>query len=264
MRRYPFYQVDAFTDRLFGGNPAAVCLLDRWPEDSLLQAIAAENNLSETAFVVPEGEIFALRWFTPVAEVDLCGHATLASAHVLFRERKHADTELTFQTRSGQLFVRRRESGYAMNFPLTPSYPVDVPPEALLKGLGFSPEAVYEGTDYLAIYPSEAHIRRLQPDFSLLRQLDRRGVIVTAPGEEVDFVSRFFAPKLGVPEDPVTGSAHTQLAPYWASHLGKRKLRAWQLSRRGGALVCEVTDYRVILIGQAVTYLRGEIEVPEL
>lgn len=254
------YQVDAFTTRVFAGNPAAVCPLDRWPEDRLLQAIAEENNLSETAFFVPTERGFRLRWFTPVAEVDLCGHATLASAHVLFEILGYPQPAITFETRSGDLIVERRDGLLAMDFPATAPKPCRAP-EALIAGLGRRPVEVLEAHDYLVVYDSEEVVRDLSPDFAKLRELDRRGVIATAAGREVDFVSRFFAPKYGIPEDPVTGSAHCELTPYWAPILGKDKLNARQVSRRGGDLYCQLKGDRVIIAGSAVTFMEAEIRL---
>ncbi|RUO36276.1 PhzF family phenazine biosynthesis protein [Aliidiomarina sanyensis] len=263
------YQVDAFTERPFGGNPAAVCPLGGWPEDTLLQAIAEENNLSETAFFVPEGAGFRLRWFTPKAEVDLCGHATLATAHVLFARLAYEKPEVTFYTRSGELRVKRVSEGYQMDFPASIPLPVD-PPQALMVGLGVAPEQVLAAYDYVVVLGSEKEVRELNPDFQTLSELDGRGVLVTAPGEDVDFVSRCFFPKLRVNEDPVTGSAHCELAPYWAERLNKHNLRAKQLSARGGQLQCmvEVNEEthaaeRVLLVGKAVDYLDGMIRLPD-
>ncbi|HRF74233.1 MAG TPA: PhzF family phenazine biosynthesis isomerase [Accumulibacter sp.] len=252
------YQVDAFASRAFEGNPAAVCPLHDWLDDALLQAIAEENNLSETAFFVATGEGFALRWFTPVAEVDLCGHATLASAHVIFEIMGHAKPVITFATRSGDLRVQRQGSLLEMDFPSTPAAPCAIP-AALLAGLGRQPLEVLAADDYLAIFASEAEIRTIMPDPGCLSQLDRRGVIVSAPGIEVDFVSRFFAPKYGIPEDPVTGSAHCVLTPYWAGRLGRNTLSARQVSKRGGNLGCSLQGDRVLLSGSAITVMETEI-----
>ncbi|HXH71780.1 MAG TPA: PhzF family phenazine biosynthesis protein [Mariprofundaceae bacterium] len=254
------YQVDAFATRPFEGNPAAVVPLSSWLDDALLQAIAEENNLSETAFFVPTLEDFALRWFTPVTEVDLCGHATLAAAHVIFEHLGYTKHAISFATRSGKLIVRRAGKQLQMDFPARiPRFCAC--PEALLKGLGQQPVELLAADDYLAVFDDEEMVRAIEPDHALLRQLDLRGVIVTAPGHDVDFVSRFFAPKFGIPEDPVTGSAHCQLTPYWAERLGKKILNARQISRRGGDLVCEMQDERVLLAGHAVTFMSGEISV---
>ena len=256
------YQVDAFTDRPFRGNPAAVCLLDAWPEDWLLQAIAAENNLSETAFLVPAEQGYELRWFTPLAEVDLCGHATLASAHVLLRVRERSEDAVTFHTRSGELTVRQREGLLAMDFPATPPRPCPAP-DALLRGLGHTPSEVLAAQDYMAVYDSESDIRSLSPDPTVLKELDLRGVVTTAVGEDCDFVSRFFAPKLGVVEDPVTGSAHCELAPFWSARLGRTVLEAHQVSSRGGRIRCLPDGDRVGILGKAALFLKGEIYTGE-
>lgn len=256
------YQIDAFTRRVFGGNPAAVCPLERWLDDGVLQAIAAENNLSETAFFVPEGDGYRLRWFAPLGEVDLCGHATLATAYVLFEILGRNGDEVRFQTRSGTLTVRRDRERLVMDFPLQPPRSC-APPEALSAGLKQTPLAVLAAADYLAVYATEEEILALQPDLRELERLDLRGVIVTAPGRDVDFVSRFFGPKFGIPEDPVTGSAHCTLAPYWAQRLQRHRLTARQLSARGGELECELQGERVLLYGQAVRFMEGEIELPD-
>jgi PhzF family phenazine biosynthesis protein len=252
------YQVDAFATRAFEGNPAAVCPLEYWLDDDLLQAIAEENNLSETAFFVPSAKGFELRWFTPVKEVDLCGHATLATAHVLFESLGFAESVITFETRSGDLLVRKRGSLLEMDFPAYQLTACEIP-EALVQGLGVRPVEVLADDDYLAVFESEATVRAITPNHALLGLLDLRGVIVTAPGADVDFVSRFFAPRIGIPEDPVTGAAHCKLAPYWAERLGKETLSARQVSKRGGNLACEVKADRVVLSGSAVTFMEGEI-----
>jgi len=258
MNTIKLYQVDAFAERLFAGNPAAICPLDAWPDDALLQAIAAENNLSETAYFVPVEKDFHLRWFTPVAEVDLCGHATLAAAHVLFEVLGYDGECITFKTRSGDLIVTRRGTDLAMDFPAVLPQACESPP-ALMAALRLPPSEVLVADDYLVVYKDEAMIRDLSPDYAKLRELDRRGVIVTAQGREVDFVSRFFAPKYGIDEDPVTGSAHCVLTPYWSGRLGRTRLSAKQISRRGGVLHCELHGERVTLVGKAVLFLRGEI-----
>lgn len=252
------YQIDAFATRAFEGNPAAVCPLESWLDDGILQAIAEENNLSETAFFVPSKKGFELRWFTPVKEVDLCGHATLASAHVIFEILGYAKQAITFETRSGDLFVERHGKLLKMDFPARPPAPCMLS-EILLKGLGQRPVEVLAANDYMAVFDSEATVRAITPDQSLLSQLDLRGVIATARGTDVDFVSRFFAPKSGIPEDPVTGSAHCTLAPYWANKLGKNILSARQVSKRGGNIACEVNSGRVMLSGYAVTFMEAEI-----
>ncbi|MGA8863127.1 MAG: PhzF family phenazine biosynthesis protein [Gallionella sp.] len=256
------YQVDAFTTRLFSGNPAAVCPLDAWLDDNLLQAIAAENNLSETAFFVKSDIGFHLRWFTPVTEVDLCGHATLAAAHVIFTILGHANPAIAFETRSGLLTVMRQGELLVMDFPSVPPTPCAAP-EALLSGLGLGlhPAEVLAADDYFAVFASEDEIRAINPDFTQLAALDLRGVIVTSRGREADFVSRFFAPKFGIPEDPVTGSAHCTLTPYWSAKLGKRVLNARQVSKRGGDIQCELKGDRVAIAGHAVTFMKAEISV---
>lgn len=250
--------MDAFTDRIFGGNPAAVVPLLSWPDDLLLQAIAEENNLSETAFFVSSEKGFKLRWFTPVKEVDLCGHATLATAHVLFEILGYSKQVIIFETCSGELFVEKKGKLLEMNFPACAPIPCD-PPQTLAQGLGQRPIEVLVADDYLAVFDSEATVRTITPNHALLGQLGLRGVIVTAPGTDVDFVSRFFAPKYGIPEDPVTGSAHCELAPYWAQKLGKYTLSAKQVSKRGGHITCEVKGDRVFLSGGAVTFMEAEI-----
>jgi len=254
------YQVDAFASRVFEGNPAAVVPLASWLDDTLLRAIAGENNLSETAFFIPSQKGFKLRWFTPGAEVDLCGHATLASAHVLFTHLGYSGPVVTFETRSGDLMVERQGQFLVMDFPSRPPTPCAAP-QALLGALGRQPVEVLAADDYIVVFDTEDAIRFIEPDYAQLQLIDLRGVAVTAPGREADFVSRFFAPKLGVPEDPVTGSSHCELAPYWASRLGKTDMRARQLSRRGGEMLCRLDGSRVMLSGTAVTFMEGEITV---
>ena len=252
------YQVDAFTTKVFQGNPAAVCPLEIWLEDDMLQAIAEENNLSETAFFVPIATGFSLRWFTPSKEVNLCGHATLAAAHVIYEFMEFKDSFITFSTRSGDLYVRKQGKLLQMDFPAYNINTIDNS-EVFLKALGTRPIKVFADEDYMVVFDSEATIRSIRPNFELLSLLDLRGVIVTAPGSDVDFVSRFFAPKLGIPEDPVTGSAHCMLAPYWAEKLGKNILSAKQVSKRGGNISCEVKADRVVLSGNAVTFMVADI-----
>lgn len=260
-----FYQVDAFADGPFTGNPAAVCLNERWLADATMQAIAAENNLSETAFLVPEGEDWGLRWFTPTTEVDLCGHATLAAAAAVFDGAEDDDTEVVFHTASGALTVRRLGDRYELDFPAIPPLPFDTPPPAdLVEGLGRAPGEVLDaGHNYFCVYASEGEVAGLTPDFARLGALGDKRVIATAPGasDDVDFVSRFFAPTVGVDEDPVTGSAHCSLAPYWADRLDQRTLRAQQISARGGLLEVEDRGARVLLRGGAVIVIRGEFFV---
>jgi predicted PhzF superfamily epimerase YddE/YHI9 len=260
--RLPMYQVDAFTDSLFGGNPAAVCPLDAWLPDATMQSIAAENNLAETAFFAPERGDYALRWFTPTVEVDLCGHATLASGHVVFSFLEPKRERVSFHTvKAGTLTVSRRGDMLVMDFPARPAEPCE-PPAGLLAALGGAPREVLRARDHLVVYASAAEIVALQPDLAALGDVDCWAAIVTAPGENgIDFVSRFFAPAQGVPEDPVTGSAHCTLVPYWAERLGKTEFEARQVSRRGGALRCTLNGDRVSIGGKAVTYLEGRIEV---
>ncbi len=257
----PLYQVDAFTSRLFGGNPAAVCPLDDWLPDELLQAIAAENNLPETAFFVRRGERYRLRWFTPAVEVDLCGHATLASAFVLFEFVEPGRDRVCFDTRSGELAVARQGERLAMDFPSKPPAPCE-PPPGLLEALGGEPLEVLKADYYLVTYETEAAVRALRPDFAALRAATGTGVIVAAPGEQADFVSRFFAPAYGIDEDPATGSAHCTLVPFYAQRLSKSSLEARQVSARGGELYCEQRGDRVTIGGQAVLYLEGRIRLP--
>ena len=261
--KLPIYQVDAFTDRLFGGNPAAVCPLTEWLPDSVMQSIAAENNLAETAFFVPEEGGYLLRWFTPEVEVDLCGHATLAAAYVIFEFLDRQKSAVGFRTlKAGVLNVMRDGELLSMDFPSRPGKPV-VPDPQLSTVLGKAPVEVLASRDQMAVYEHAADIAGLKPDFRALAKLDCFAVIATAPGENgVDFVSRFFAPGQGVDEDPVTGSAHCTLVPYWAERLGKTEgLQARQLSRRGGVLTCGLKGDRVSIAGNAVLYLKGEIDV---
>ena len=259
--RIPYYQVDAFTDHVFGGNPAGVCLLERWLPEPVLKRIAGENNLSETAFVTPRGEEFELRWFTPTVEVDLCGHATLAAAYVLFHERKIAAPQIRFHTQLGVLGAARDCETVTLDFPAWKAQATEVP-AALADGLGWIPREVHKTRDYLAVFADADEIAGLKPDMAQLARLDCLGLIVTAPGRDCDFVSRFFAPGAGIPEDPVTGSAHCTLIPYWSQRLGKTKLHARQLSVRGGELFCEDRGERVGIGGRCVLYSRAELEIP--
>lgn len=255
------YQVDAFAGALFSGNPAAVCILDTWLPDSLMQNIAMENNHSETAFVVKEQDNFHIRWFTPKAEVALCGHATLASGHVIFNHLNDPKSELSFQSLSGELKVRKEGKDLILIFPEDSIQEIEIP-ENIVEAIGLSPVGACKGkTDYMLIYQDQSQIEKIQPDFRKLKETNARGIIVTAPGKETDFVSRFFAPAVGVDEDPVTGSAHTSLIPYWSKRLAKIELTAIQLSSRRGYLKCKYLDDRVEIGGQAVTYLIGEIDV---
>jgi predicted PhzF superfamily epimerase YddE/YHI9 len=258
--KIPIYQVDAFTSKLFAGNPAAVCPLDQWLDDSVLQSIAAENNLAETAFFVRTGDRHHLRWFTPAVEVDLCGHATLASAYVIFERLAPHLHCVAFDTRSGELLVRRAGDLLEMDFPALKPKPVPMI-HLLAEGLGKTPRELYSARDYLAVFDTQDEVLELEPDMEKIRVLDRFAVIATAPGRDCDFVSRFFAPQQGVPEDPVTGSAHCMLAPYWGERLGKRELHARQVSKRGGEVFCGTAGDRVKLRGRAVMYLEGSISV---
>lgn len=257
------YQVDAFTENLFGGNPAAICLLDKWLPEDQMQQIAAENNLAETAFITTDDDGYHIRWFTPTVEVDLCGHATLAAAHVIFTETDYEDDEIIFTSQySGQLTVAKNNGLLTLNFPTDTYERVPTPP-VLTEALGIEPMETYKGkTDYMAVLPSMRDVQDLQPNFTKLSTIEARGIIVTAAGEKsADFVSRFFAPQSGIDEDPVTGSAHTTLTPYWAKELNKTELAAVQLSERKGHLWCTHLDDRVEISGHAVTYLEGFISV---
>jgi PhzF family phenazine biosynthesis protein len=259
----PYYEVLAFTDRVFAGNPAGVCILKEWLPDELLQKIAAENNLAETAYLIDRGGYYDIRWMTPTVEMDLCGHATLGSAHVLFRHLGRSGDSITFQSRSaGELKVERHGERLVLDFPSRPAEPCDAPAK-LAEGLRAQPREVFKGRDYLAVFQNEAEIAALAPDFAVLNEIEANGVVVTAPGDTCDFVSRYFAPRVGVPEDPVTGSVHCALIPYWSKRLGKTNLHARQLSRRGGELFCEDRGDRVGIGGTAVTYVEGTVHIPE-
>jgi PhzF family phenazine biosynthesis protein len=255
---YIIYKVDAFTSHVFGGNPAAICPLDEWLSDEVMQQLAAENNLSETAFFVKNGDGFDLRWFTPEFEIDLCGHATLAAAFVLFNHLDYSPEVIIFNTRSGVLEVSKKGDLLEMNFPARMPQTCEAP-EALLKGINFPPSKVLKSRDYFLVYDDEAIINRIVSDFHHLNQLGSTvGIIVTAPSKEVDFVSRFFVPNSVIGEDPVTGSAHCNLIPYWSKELNKTTLTARQLSKRQGELLCENKGDRVTMAGKAVLYLKGE------
>jgi PhzF family phenazine biosynthesis protein len=260
--RTPIFQLDACTNRRFAGNPAAVMPMASFPDDAVMQALAAENNLAETAFLVREGGDYRLRWFTPVTEVPLCGHATLASAAVVMERLEPGRTRVVFHSNSGPLTVSRTTSGYVLNFPARPSQKTAAP-QGLPEALGAEPVDVFVNEfNYMAVFASGSTVRVLAPDMAAIARMDRPGVIVTAPGDgEYDCVSRYFAPAKGIPEDPVTGAAHCMLAPYWAARLGKSELRAYQASRRGGELTCRLVGGRVELEGQCVFYLEGEAEV---
>lgn len=253
------YQIDAFTDKVFGGNPAAVVPLEKWLPDDVMQRMGSENNLSETAFFVKEQDHFHIRWFTPVAEVDLCGHATLATAYVIFNHLSYQDSIIQFQSRSGILKVEKKNDLLTLDFPTDTIKQVDAP-AALLNAFVQKPKECWKGkTDYMLIFEDAASIETASPDMRLIKELDARGVIISAPGRDVDFVARFFAPQCGVDADPVTGSAHTTLTPYWSKHFGKTILSAKQISKRGGDLICELKGDRILITGKAVTYLIGEI-----
>jgi PhzF family phenazine biosynthesis protein len=260
--RTPIFQVDAFTTRRFAGNPAAVMPMDGFLADATLQAIAAENNLAETAFLNPQGGDYQLRWFTPATEVPLCGHATLASAAVVMERLEPGRTHVVFHSASGPLTVNRVGTVYVMDFPARPSERV-TPPAGLVEALGAVPTEVFANAfNYLAVLENAQLLRELAPDMAAIARLDRHGVIVTTSGDgQFDFISRYFAPAKGIPEDPVTGSAHCMLAPYWANRLGKTTFRAFQASRRGGELICRLKGDRVELEGSCVFYLEGEVEL---
>ena len=258
------YQIDAFTKKLFGGNPAAVIPLKKWVDDELMQKLAMENNLAETAFFTPskkEQADYDIRWFTPELEINLCGHATLASAYVIFEILKTKKKKVVFDSKSGLLTVTKKKNMLEMNFPSWPPERIAEYPEVLLPSLGHPEIAgVYKKRDYLVELISEEAVRNCKPDFSLLKKMDGM-VIITAAGKEVDFVSRFFAPTAGIDEDPVTGSSHSQLIPFWSEKLNKEKMTALQLSKRGGSLTCEQKGERVIMGGRCVFYMKGEIEI---
>ncbi len=258
------YQIDAFTDQLFGGNPAAVVPLDSWPPDQLMQSIAAENNLAETAFVVPEGEDFRIRWFTPGVEVDLCGHATLATAFVMFNELNYAHHQIGFQSKSGLLTVKKDGEWLTMDFPTDHYHPVEIS-EAIKNCTNAVILEAYKGArDFMLVLENQDALTNSSFDQSAILQLGYCGLIVTSPGEDVDFVSRFFAPAYGIPEDPVTGSSHCTLTPYWANRFGKNTLTARQLSARGGYLKCQLNHDRVGISGKAVMYMKGKLDVSNM
>ncbi|MBN2806921.1 MAG: PhzF family phenazine biosynthesis protein [Prolixibacteraceae bacterium] len=262
MKKLSLYQIDAFAEQAFTGNPAAVVLLKEWLPDALMQQIAMENNLSETAFIVPMEDHFGIRFFTPVAEVALCGHATLASSYALFQLEGYQEKLLVFRTtHRGDLLISRKDDLYLLDFPADHVQSCDAP-EGLIEAMSIAPIEIYSGTtDYLLVYPSEQDILKLSPNFERLKKVDARGIIVTAQGDSCDFVSRFFAPRLEINEDPVTGSAHTCLIPFWSQRIGKKEMKARQLSKRGGSLYCENRDTRVIIGGKAFHYLTGTIFV---
>ena len=258
------FQIDAFTSQVFRGNPAAVCPLAEWLPDEKMQAIAQENNLAETAFFVPRNGGFHLRWFTPRLEVDLCGHATLASAFVLFTELQPERESVEFASRSGPLFVKRNGDILTMDFPTWHLQSLNQPPAELLAGLQNKPREIFfvtSGKNYFAVYDSETEVVALRPDFAKLEQLHPNGVIVTAPGDNSDCASRYFAPSYGIPEDPATGSIHSALTPFWAKRLNKKSIHARQVSERGAELFCEENGDRVLISGRAVKYMEGMIYV---
>jgi len=255
-----FYQVDAFTDKLFGGNPAAVIPLNVWPENDLMQNIAAENNLSETVFFVKENDEYHIRWFTPTVEVDLCGHATLASGYVVFNILDSGKEEIVFNSLSGKLTVTKEGDFISLNFPSRRPVKTEIN-EQLKNAVSFDPKEAFFHTKYLCLLNNENEVRNAVPDFEIIKNLNSDGLIITAPGSDVDFVSRYFAPHAGIPEDPVTGSAHTVLTPFWSERLNKKNLTARQVSGRGGYLKCEDLDDRVKISGKAVLYCKGEINI---
>lgn len=261
MQNLKIFQIDTFTDKLFSGNPAAVCIMEQWLPDDLMQSIAHENNLAETAFIVPIGKDFEIRWFTPTTEVDLCGHATLASAFVLFNLLGYSESTIRFYApRSGWLSVTKMEDMLYLDFPTDELELIQGMQHTIEFCIGIKPAEVYKGkTDYIAIIDNENVLKNIQPNLTEISKLNARGLIVTSEGDQVDFVSRFFAPQSGINEDPVTGSAHTSLLPIWAKKLGKTKFIALQLSERGGQLNCEFNNDRCLIGGKAKLYLTGEI-----
>lgn len=264
MFKQPIFQVDAFTSSLYAGNPAAVCPLEHWLDDTVMQLIARENNLSETAFIVPDDENYQIRWFTPNTEVDLCGHATLASAFVLFELLGHKEREIIFKSKSGILTVKKQENLLQMDFPTLPFTRIEPNPE-LIKALGIVPDEVYQSKfDILCIVNDETRVKQAKPDLNALATMSCRGLILSAPGVETDVYSRCFYPGCDVPEDPVTGSAHCVIAPYWCARLNKQKIHARQGGSRQGELWCEVNQDRVLLSGYSQLYLQGEIWVPSV
>ncbi len=254
------YQIDAFAKKTFEGNPAAICPLQEWLADDILLSIAEENNLSETAFFIATKEGFHIRWFTPLTEVDLCGHATLAAAFVIFNYLDYRQDTISFESKSGTLMVSRNETLLVMDFPSQPPTPCSLPIE-IERALKIKPVECLKSEDYIIVLENEQQVLDAKPELSLISNIDLRGIILTAKSNSYDFVSRFFAPKYGIDEDPVTGSAYTQLTPYWAKQLDKNKLHSKQISSRGGELFCELLDNRVSIAGYAVKYLQGEIEI---
>ncbi|TDH25614.1 PhzF family phenazine biosynthesis protein [Segetibacter sp. 3557_3] len=257
MQSYPLFHVDAFTDQLFGGNPAVVCPLETWLPEDTMQRLAAENNLSETAFFIKEEGGYHVRWFTPEYEIDLCGHATLATAFVLFEHLGYEGDTIRFSCKSGLLEVTRKDGLIQLDFPTRIPAQAEAP-EALLKGINIQPAQILKSRDYFLVYNQQSEVADFRPDFTYLNQLDCVGIIVTAPGRDVDFVSRFFVPNSVIGEDPVTGSAHCNLIPYWSGQLNKTTLTARQISARGGQLTCTQAGDRVLMAGKAVLYMKGE------
>jgi len=260
--KLPIYQVDAFANQIFEGNPAAICPLDQWLPDELMQAIALENNLSETAFFVPQGDGFHIRWFTPASEVDLCGHATLASAFLLFDRLGYINDKIKFYSKSGLLIVGRVGQWIEMDFPTQPPTVCDAP-DALVRAFSQAPRSCLKAQDYILVFETEEQVRQAKPDMYALRQLDLRGVCITAQAQHYDIICRFFAPKHGIDEDPVTGSAYTQLVPYWAEQLGTTQINARQVSLRGGDVRCQLRGDRVTISGKAILYLQGSLDLPD-
>lgn len=258
--KIPIYQIDAFANKAFQGNPAAICPLDDWLPDETLIAIAEENNLSETAYFIQTNNGFHIRWFTPTTEVNLCGHATLAAAYVIFNELSYKENSIAFESKSGILNVKRENDLLVMDFPAQPAIACELPNE-IKQAFNIEPLECLKSEDYILVFNNEDEILNAEPDLELLKNISLRGVIITASSEKYDFVSRFFAPKYGINEDPVTGSAHTQLMPYWAKKLSNNKLHTKQISRRGGELYCELLNDRVSIAGYAIKYLQGKIEI---
>jgi PhzF family phenazine biosynthesis protein len=258
----PIFQVDAFTDKVFGGNPAAVCPLEHWLSDDVMQRIAIENSVAETAFFIPLNDGFEIRWFTPEIEMDLCGHATLATAHVIARHLNYSLPSIKFQSKNGELMVTVENELLTLNFPSRKPEPSDIP-QIIIDAIQVKPVEVLKSRDYVLVFETEETIRSMKPNQSILNQinLDPGGVIVTAQGNEVDFVSRFFTPQASIFEDPVTGSAHCSLIPYWSKRLGKESMLALQVSPRVGKLLCKDLGERVLISGEAVTYLEGSITI---
>lgn len=257
MSSYPFYQVDAFSDHLFSGNPAAVCPLKKWLPTETMQMLAMENNLSETTFFVQENDVFSIRWFTPEVEIDLAGHPTLATAFIIFFELGYEKNIIHFECKSGTLYVTNNNGLLEMNFPAR--IPVHCnPPTALIEGINIQPQHIFKSRDYMLVYKNEVEVRKFIPDFEWLNKVETLGIIVTAKGTDCDFVSRFFVPNSVIGEDPVTGSAHATLVPYWSKELNKTNMIAKQISRRGGILFCEAKGSRVIISGKAVLYMKGQ------